>query len=97
VNKIPPEKMALFLRVAGSDRIQAEPEQFRALCKELLGADYPELLRDLERYVVYGKFVGRKTPRPEIPPKAGYSARPVLMAEMETRLAELSLPRHSAP
>jgi hypothetical protein len=53
VNKIPPEKMALFLRVAGSPETQDRPEEFRALCRDLLGMDYPELLKELERYITF--------------------------------------------
>jgi hypothetical protein len=91
VNKIPPEKMALFLRAAGSAQMQEKPAEFRAFCKELLGYDYPELLRQVERYVVSGKFMARKVLRPSIPAKATYSVRPVDVSEMEEKLAELSL------
>jgi hypothetical protein len=91
VNKIAPEKMALFLRVAGSPHMQEKPEQFRVLCQELLGYDYPELLRELQRYITHGKFMGRKVLRPEIPAKTTYAARPAPAAEMEERLAELAL------
>ncbi len=91
VNKIPPEKMALFLRAAGSSHVQEQPEQFRAVCQELLGADYPELLRELERYYTSGRFMGRKVPRPVIPAKATYLTRPAPADEMQERLAELSL------
>ncbi len=91
VNKIPPEKMDLFLRVAGSRHLQDDPEQFRGVCRDLLGRDYPELLRQLELYITSGRFTARKVHRPEIAPKASYAVRPVAPAEATLRLAELSL------
>ena len=91
VNKIPPEKMALFLRAAGSPKTQDLPEQFRIMCKELLGYDYPALLRELEHYINDGRFMGRKVRRPTIAPKTSYTSRPVATNEALVRLAELSL------
>ena len=91
VNKIPQEKSALFLRVAGSPRIQERPEDFREISKELLGLDYPELQRVMERYISTGSFRGRKVPRPEIAPRSSYESRPVEKEEITARLAELSL------
>ena len=91
VNRIPQEKMAVFLRAASSPKIQEQPEQFRLLCKELLGCDYSELLRDVKHYITDGRFVGRKMPRPIITPKASYQVRPIVAGEMNIRLAELSV------
>ena len=90
-NKIPPEKLALFVQVAGSSKVQAHPEQFRAVTKELLGYDYPKLLQEVEHYVTNGRFVGRKMPRPAIASKSSYVGRPATPEEMTVRLAELSL------
>ena len=90
-NRIPPEKMALFLRAAASPKAQEKPEQFRVLCKELLGYDYPRLLEVLQHYITDGRFQGRKVHRPAIAPKASYVARPATTEEMTARLAELSL------
>ena len=90
-NKIPPEKMAAFLRIAGSPHIQEKPEQFRTMTKELLGLDYPDLLRELQRYITDGRFQGRKMHRPAIASSASYAARPASAEEMTVRLAELSL------
>jgi hypothetical protein len=83
--------MSLFLLAAGSPVTQSEPAQFRTVCKDLLGMDYPELQRELERYITGGRYTGRKAPRPMIPDKATYAVRPVATAEMTDRLAELSL------
>lgn len=91
LNKIPPEKMSLFLRVAGSSEIQEKPAEFRAVCRELLGMDYPELLKELQNYVTYGRFQGRKVKRPAIASRATYTVRPVPREEMTIHLAELSL------
>jgi hypothetical protein len=89
VNKIPDEQLSLFLRVAGSPKIQERPEEFRAICKELLGHDYPELLRQMDRYLSTGKFVGRKVPRPLIAPRSEYLSRIAGTEEMTALLAEL--------
>lgn len=97
VNKIPPEKVALFLRVAGSPETQERPEEFRNLCRELLGMDYPELLKELERYIAFGKFTGRKAKRPEISPRKEYTVRPVTREEMNLQLAELALRQFESP
>lgn len=91
VNKIPKDKMALFLRVAGSPEIQARPADFRSVCRELLGLDYPGLLKEMERYISSGKFRGGKVRRPAIAPRSGYQARPADKEEMQRRLAELAL------
>jgi hypothetical protein len=85
VNKIPDEQLSLFLRVAGSPKIQERPEEFRAICKELLGHDYPELLRQMDRYLSTGKFVGRKVPRPLIAPRSEYLSRIAGTEEMTAR------------
>ncbi len=97
LHKIPPEKMELFLRVAGSPDIQEKAEQFRAVCKDLLGMDYPELLRELEHYVMSGRFQGRKAPRPAIADPKGYEVRSVPADEMGERLAELMLRSTGSP
>ena len=90
-NRFPREKLDLFLRAAGSPKMQGKPAEFRALTRELLGRDYPELLEDLHRYITNGSFRGRKVPRPVIAPKASYLTRPAPPEEMGVRLAELSL------
>jgi tetratricopeptide (TPR) repeat protein len=97
VNKIPPEKMSLFLRVAGSAEIQERPEDFRTVCRQLLGFDYPELLRELEKYVTVGRFMGRKAKRPVIPARQEYTARPVARDEMQLMLAELAVRMIDSP
>ena len=90
-NIIPPDKLTLFLRAAGSARTQEHPAEFRAMTKELLGLDYPELMEALQRYISHGWFRGRKVLRPAIAPKSSYAARPAPAEEMTARLAELSL------
>jgi len=91
VNGIPQEKLAAFLRAASSPKVQEKPEEFRALCKDLLGYDYPQLLRVVRSYISDGRFAGRKVPRPPIAAKSSYQARAVTPEEMKVRLAELSL------
>ena len=97
LHKIPAEKMELFLRVAGSPEIQDKAEQFRAICKNLLGMDYPELLREMERYALSGRFQGRKTKRPVIADPKTYEVRSVSADEMGERLAELMLRSTGSP
>jgi hypothetical protein len=97
VNKIPPEKMALFLRVAGSSEVQERPEEFRALCKQLLGMDYPQLLKELERYITSGRFTGRKAKKPAIAARTTYTVRPAEKAEIQVLLAELALRMTGSP
>lgn len=91
VNRIPPEKMALFLRVAGSPEIQERPGDFRAVSQDLLGLDYAGLQKEVQRYITSGKFRGGRVKRPGIAPSQGYAARPVATEEMNVRLAELAL------
>jgi tetratricopeptide (TPR) repeat protein len=91
VNNIPPEKVGLFLRVGESADSQARPAQFRAVAKDLLGADYPQLEAALAKYVSWGKFNGRKVRRPAIADKFTYAVRPAPADEMTLRLAEVSL------
>ena len=90
-NKVPPDKMELFLRVAGSARSQEKPDEFRAMTRDLLGMDYPELQQELQRYITNGHFRGRKMLRPAIAARASYAARPASGEEMTVRLAELAL------
>jgi hypothetical protein len=97
VNKIPPEKMSLFLRAAGSSETQDRPEDFRAVCRELLGMDYPQLLREMEKYVTVGRFMGRKAKRPTIPPRQGYTVRAAARDEMQLALAELAVRMTDSP
>lgn len=97
VNKIPQDKMALFLRIAGSSEIQKNPELFRKVCGELLGLDYTGLMREMERYILRGRFQGRKAKRPAIAPRKDYIVRSVPPEEVEVRLAELSLRMTDSP
>lgn len=97
VNKIPPGKMSLFLRVAGSAEVQKNPEIFRGICQELLGFDYDGLMREIERYTQRGRFQGRKAKRPAITPRREYSVRSAPKEEIQVRLAELSLRMTSSP
>jgi tetratricopeptide (TPR) repeat protein len=91
VNNLPPEKVSLFLRVGEAGNSQAKPAQFRAATRELLGMDYPELEKALEKYVNWGQFNGRKVRRPAVADKRTYAARPAAADEMTARLAEVSL------
>jgi hypothetical protein len=91
VNKIPADKMAIFLRVAGSPDIQERSEEFRSACRELLGMNYQELLREMERYVTSGRFQGGKAKRPVIADRQTYQMRDVAPEEIAVRLAEVSL------
>lgn len=97
VNGIPPEKMQRFLQVAGSEHMHEHPEELAAVCRDLLGMDYAELLRQLERYVAYGRFMGRKVLRPKIADKSTYVVRPAPNDEVEVRLAELKLRMTDSP
>jgi len=97
VNKIPPDKMSLFLRIAGSSEIQRNPELFRSVCGDLLGLDYAGLMREMERYILRGRFQGRKAKRPAITPRQEYSVRSAAREEMQVRLAELSLRMTESP
>jgi tetratricopeptide (TPR) repeat protein len=89
--------MDLFLRVAASPDIQENPEQFRAACQDLLGMGYPELQREIERYVLTGRFEGQKARRPTIADPRAYLARSVSPDEMSNRLAELALRSTGSP
>ncbi|HEY8995474.1 MAG TPA: hypothetical protein VIM71_12470 [Lacunisphaera sp.] len=97
LNKIPPEKMSVFLSVAGSPEIQEHPGDFRMVCQELLGLDYAGLQREMERYTTRGKFMGRKAKRPTIVPQREYTLRPAGKEEMQIRLAELALRMADSP
>lgn len=97
VNKVPPDKMKLFIRIAGSPRVQESPAEFRAAVKDLLGFDYPQLKRELERYVHTGSFLGRKAPLPKIPGRETYTVRPAPADEMYDRLAELAVRINDVP
>lgn len=97
VNKIPPDKMTLFLRVAGSSQVQEKPEAFRAVARELLGLEYPEITKEMKRYITTGKFVGRKAKKPTIAPRQEYTVRPAPADEMQLMLAELSVRMTDSP
>jgi hypothetical protein len=91
VHQIPREKVQVFLDAAGSPKAQEQPEQFRTVCREQLGYDYPGLLAELQRYIARGRFSGRVVPRPAIAAKSTYAVRSAPPEEMRERLAELSL------
>ena len=90
-NKLPADRIGLFLAAASLPQSQDKPAEFRSATRDLLGADYPELQKQLDRYVRVGTFIGRKMPRPAIAPRESYTVRPAPPEEMTVRLAELSL------
>lgn len=96
-SKLPRDKLEQFLRIARVPRISADPEQLRAICRELLGMDFPELNRELERYMHGGKYSWGRLPLPPIAPLASYSVQPVPPAEIAVRLADLHLRVERSP
>lgn len=91
VHKIPKENISRFLRIASLPQMQRRPEDFRQVCRELLGMDYVQLAAALDRYVTSGQFMSGKVKRPTITPRKDYVRREVLSEEARIRLAELSL------
>jgi hypothetical protein len=90
-NRIPTDKLGLFLKVAESPVSQEKPDQFRTFTRETLGEDYAGLEQSLDAYLRVGSFLGRRVARPAIPDKETYRVRPATADEMAVRLAELSL------
>jgi tetratricopeptide (TPR) repeat protein len=97
VNKVPRDKMSQFLRIAGAPGIQDRPADLRAACRDLLGMDYQELEKELEKYVRTGRFQGRRAKRPVIAPRASYTVRPAPPEEMKLLLAELAVRMTDSP
>jgi hypothetical protein len=96
-SKFSPEKLHEFLDLASDPATQAHPEVVRQACRDLLGCDYPELIRQVERYIVDGSYHWRRFTRPKIDPPKSYAQRPVTREEMTDRLAELSLRINRTP
>jgi tetratricopeptide (TPR) repeat protein len=87
---LPRDKLALFLNVARSPRLADDPELVRKICRELLGIDYPELQRRLERYTRSGRYQARSLPVPVIAEAKTYTRTEVSGEEAQLRLAEIA-------
>ena len=84
-------KFDLFLRYLMSEVPGADPSSRRTVFKDLMGIDYPELERLLERYVSSGRFHLHEAPLPQIPEPESYTQKIISREEISERLAELSL------
>jgi hypothetical protein len=88
---LPKEKLEKFMRVAGDEKAQGNPALVRNACRDILGLDYPELLKQLQRYVASGDYRTVRVARPKIDEARTYSRQEPSAEEMTDRLAELTL------
>jgi hypothetical protein len=89
-SKIPKAAVDRFLRIARNDKL-AKLVNLRTLFRECFAMDYPDMVRQLEKYVNSGTYKYGKEPIPPIAPPASYVMRAVGRDEIKVRLAELAI------
>lgn len=95
-SKIPEASVKRFLRVASDSKL-SKKVNLRALFRECFAMDYPDMVRQLERYVSSGSYRWGKQPIPAIQPAASYTMRAMPREEIQLRLAELMLRTNPTP
>lgn len=89
-SKLSPDAVSRFVRVA-SDRQAAAKVNLRAFFRECFAMDYPDMLRQLDRYITSGSYRFGRQPVPKIDAAASYPVRAVPRDETRVRLAELAV------
>lgn len=89
-SKIPKAAVDRFLRVAQNEKL-SKLVNLRTLFRECFAMDYPDMVKQLEKYVDSGTYKYGKEPLPAIPPVSSYEMRVVSRDEITVRLAELAV------
>ena len=90
-SKLDHEKVSAFMNYIRNETNPSDPELRRKMFRDAMGMDYPAMRSLLQSYIRGGTYSWRKVPLPSIPAEKTYEWRPMGMAEVRERLAELDL------
>lgn len=90
-HKLPREKLSAFINHTLRHSRDFDAARTRQVLEEATGYTYQKLGDEVERYLRSGRYSYGERPLPAIPPAKSFAMRPVSLAEINLRLAELAV------